>query len=144
MLFPEQGTEVFIRPILPGIKQLSGDKIQWYLASELRDRIRRSGVRIRVVDRTARKEFRVEPLKFSGDLLRRLPVPSCPLGEVSVELYLADPEECAGVSLYRSGTRVLERINKLDRFQRSPWNCDRLEGLVDAAFLNLTPVPPSR
>ena len=138
-LFPIQGTELTVQPLLPGIRNFRGEKIQWYLASELRDRIRRSGVRIRVVDRTARKEFRVEPLKFSGDLLRRLPVPSCPLGEVSVELYLADPEECADVSLCRLGTRVLERINKLDRFQRSPWNCNRLEGLIDAPFLNLTP-----
>jgi hypothetical protein len=36
---------------MPGIKNFSGDKIQWYLASELRDRIRNSGVSIRVVDR---------------------------------------------------------------------------------------------
>ncbi len=138
-LFPVPGTELTIKPLLSGIRSFSGEKIQWYLASELRDRIRRSGVRIRVVDRTARKEFRVEPRKFSGDLLRRLPVPSCPLGEVYVELYLADAEESTGVSLYRSGTRVLERIGSLDRFQGSPWNCDRLEGLLDAPFLSLTP-----
>ncbi len=138
-LFPVPGTELTVQPLLPGIRSFSGEKIQWYLASELRDRIRRSGVRIRVVDRTARKEFRVEPRKFSGDLLRRLPVPSCSLGEVYVELYLADREESAGVSLYRSGTRVLERINRLDRFQGAPWNYDRLEGLIDTPFLHLTP-----
>ncbi len=34
------GTEVLIKGILPGIKNFSGEKIQWYLASELRDRIR--------------------------------------------------------------------------------------------------------
>ena len=138
-LFPTPGTELTIQPLLPGIRSFSGEKIQWYLASELRDRIRRSGVQIRVADRSARKEFRVEPRKFSGDLLRRLPVPSCPLGEVYVELYLTDRKECAGVSLYRSGTRVLERIHQLERLQGSPWNCDRLEGLIDAPFLNLTP-----
>ena len=138
-LFTIPGTELTIQPLLPGIRSFSGEKIQWYLASELRDRIRRSGVRISVVDRTARKEFRVEPRKFSGDLQRRLPDPSCPLGDVYVELYLADAQESAGVSLYRSGTRVLERINRLERFQGSPWNCDRLEGLIDAPFLTLTP-----
>src|SRR5947199_10457900 len=53
-LFPDVGTEVLIKGILPGIKNFSGEKIQWYLASELRDRIRHSGVSVRVVDRTAR------------------------------------------------------------------------------------------
>src|SRR6185437_14160809 len=37
-LFPEPGSEVLIKRILPGIKNFSGEKIQWYLASELRDR----------------------------------------------------------------------------------------------------------
>jgi hypothetical protein len=59
---------VLIRGILPCIKNFSGEKIQWYLASELRDRIRHSGISIRVVDRTARAEFKVEPRKFEGRL----------------------------------------------------------------------------
>src|SRR5437867_8281942 len=67
-LIPEPGTEVLIKGILPGIKNFSGEKIQWYLASELRDRIRHSGVAIRVVDRTARAEFKVEPRQFEGRL----------------------------------------------------------------------------
>ena len=65
-LFPSQGTELTIRPLLHGPRLFSGEKIQWYLASELRDRIRRSGVQIRVVDRRARREFQVEPRQFSG------------------------------------------------------------------------------
>ena len=71
-LFPEPGTEVLIRGILPGIKNFSGEKVQWYLASELRDRIRHSGASIRVVDRTARAEFKVQPRKFEGRLLHEL------------------------------------------------------------------------
>src|SRR5882757_10651787 len=39
-LFAERGTELKISPLLEGIRSLSGEKIQWYLASELRDRIR--------------------------------------------------------------------------------------------------------
>jgi HSP90 family molecular chaperone len=50
-LFPEKGTEVIIEPLLPGIRNLNGEKIQWYLASELRDRIIRSGVVIQVIER---------------------------------------------------------------------------------------------
>ena len=60
-LFAEAGTEVRIAPLLDGIRSLSGEKIQWYLAAELRDRIRQTGVRITVVDRLARKQYAVEP-----------------------------------------------------------------------------------
>ena len=49
------------RTPLDGIRTLSGEKIQWYLAAELRDRIRQTGVRINVVDRLARKQYAVEP-----------------------------------------------------------------------------------
>jgi len=63
---PDSGTELLIKPLLPGIRQLNGDKIQWYLASELWDRIRQSDARIKVVDRTARKEYVVEPRRFTG------------------------------------------------------------------------------
>src|SRR5262245_38443717 len=50
-LFGDSGTEVTIAPLLDGIRALSGEKIQWYLAAELRDRIRATGVRINVVDK---------------------------------------------------------------------------------------------
>ena len=46
LLFGESGTEVRIAPLLDGVRTLSGEKIQWYLAAELRDRIRQTGVRI--------------------------------------------------------------------------------------------------
>ena len=36
-LFGDGGTEVRIAPLLDGIRGLSGEKIQWYLAAELRD-----------------------------------------------------------------------------------------------------------
>src|SRR5207253_11345274 len=71
-LLPEVGTEVLIKGILTGIKNFSGEKNQWYLAAELRDRIRHSGASIRVVDRTARTEFKVEPRQFEGRLLHEL------------------------------------------------------------------------
>ena len=43
-LLPMQGVELVVHPLLPAVRQLSGEKIQWYLASELRDRIRSTGV----------------------------------------------------------------------------------------------------
>ncbi|MBE3133180.1 MAG: ATP-binding protein, partial [Acidobacteria bacterium] len=68
-LFSHAGTELLIRPLLAGLRQLSGEKIQNYLASELRDRIRKSGVQIRIVDRTAKKELEVQPRQYTGRFL---------------------------------------------------------------------------
>ena len=139
MLFPEHGTELKVKPLLSGIRQFSGEKIQWYLASELRDRIRQSGVQIKVVDRQARKEFTVEPRQFSGRLLHQLPAVTCPQGDIYVELYLSEPGPDNHVGLYRSGTRVVPALEELDAFRHEPWTSTYFEGIVDAPFLNLTP-----
>ncbi|HMA32173.1 MAG TPA: ATP-binding protein, partial [Casimicrobiaceae bacterium] len=138
-LLPEPGTDVLIRGILPGIKNFSGEKIQWYLASELRDRIRHSGVSIRVVDRTARAEFKVEPRQFEGRLLHELEGALPPQGEVYAELYLHSHTPSNVVSLYRSGTRVLGNMAELDTFNRMPWTSGYIQGIVDAPYLTLTP-----
>lgn len=138
-LFPDHGTELEVSPLLAGLRQLSGEKIQWYLASELRDRIRQSRVSIRVIDRTARKEFAVEPRRFSGRLLHDLPSVSTPLGDVYTELYLTDENPGHQVGLSRAGTRVLESVTQLPCFDREPWTTGFIEGLMDVPFLHLTP-----
>lgn len=138
-LFAESGTEVLIKGILPGIKNFSGEKIQWYLASELRDRIRHSGVSIRVVDRTARAEFKVEPRQFEGRLLHELDGALPPQCEVYAELYLHAHSPANVVSLYRSGTRVLGNLTELEAFARMPWTSGYVQGIIDAPYLNLTP-----
>lgn len=138
-LVAEPGTEVLIKGILPGIKNFSGDKIQWYLASELRDRIRHSGVSIRVVDRTARAEYKVEPRQFEGRLLHELDGALPVQGEVYAELYLHAHSPANAVSLYRSGTRVLGNLTELEAFARMPWTSGYVQGIIDAPYLNLTP-----
>jgi len=138
-LVAEAGTRLKIRPLLAGVRQLSGEKIQRYLASELRERIRQSGAKIRVLDRQARKELAVEPRQFSGELLHHLPAPVAPQGEIYVELYLAAPDAANDVGLYRSGTRILGSLGALDVLRRPPWTSGVLQGIVDAPFLNLTP-----
>jgi DNA gyrase/topoisomerase IV subunit B len=105
-LFSEDGTTLLIKPLLAGLRHLNGEKIQWYLASELRDRIRHSRVRINVIDRTARKEYKVEPRQFGGRLLHELPAVVTAEGEVYLELYLAEPGPDCLVGMYRSGTRI--------------------------------------
>src|SRR5215467_13850645 len=139
VLFVESGTELKICPLLDGIRSLSGEKIQWYLASELRDRIRTTQVRVTVVDKLARKQYQVEPRQFEGRLLHQLPPVRSSFGEAYAELYLAEPAENCRVALTRSGTRVIEDLATLPGLDRPPWNSRYLQGLIDVAYLNLTP-----
>lgn len=139
ILFSHPGTELMIHPLLPGIRQLNGERIQHYLASELRDRIRRSGVRISIKDRYSRKELEVKPREYTGRLLHELEILETPKGDIYLELYLNPPDSGNTVSLYRSGTRVLPSIARLDRFDKEPWTSGYLQGSIDVPFLQLTP-----
>ena len=137
-LFGTDGTELIVYPLLKGIRQFSGEKLHWYLASELRDRIRETGVNIRIVDRTARKSYTVTPRAFDGRLIHELDQPTTPMGAIRLELYLDEPSSQRSVALYRKGTRVAE-LAELDGFLEPAWSSGYVEGIVDAPFLNLTP-----
>jgi Histidine kinase-, DNA gyrase B-, and HSP90-like ATPase len=139
VLFAERGTELKIRPLLEGIRGLSGEKIQWYLASELRDRIRNTHVRVTVIDKLARKQYQVEPRQFEGRLLHQLPTIRSPFGEAYGELYLTEPDEDCRVALTREGTRVIADVGTLPGLERPPWTSRYLQGLIDVPYLNLTP-----
>jgi len=139
LLFAERGTELKIKPLLEGIRGLSGEKIQWYLASELRDRIRNTQVRVTVIDKLARKQYQVEPRQFEGRLLHQLPTVRSPFGEAYGELYLTEPNEDCRVALTRDGTRVIGDIGTLPGLERPPWGSRYLQGLIDVPYLNLTP-----
>jgi hypothetical protein len=139
VLFAEKGTELKISPLLEGIRSLSGEKIQWYLASELRDRIRDAQVRVTVIDKLARKQYEVEPRKFEGRLLHQLPAIRTVYGDAYAELYLAEPNETARVALTRAGTRVIEDLSTLPGLDHGPWPSRYVQGLVDVPFLSLTP-----
>jgi hypothetical protein len=138
-LFSERGTELKVSPLLEGIRSLSGEKIQWYLASELRDRVRHSGVRVTVVDKLARKQYEVEPRQFEGRLLHQLPPVRSGFGDAYAELYLTEPADTSRVALTRSGTRVIEDLRTLSGLEHPPWTSRYLQGLIDVPFLNLTP-----
>jgi hypothetical protein len=139
ILFAEKGTELKISPLLEGIRTLSGEKIQWYLASELRDRIRDSKARVTVIDKLVRKQYEVEPRQFEGRLLHQLPPIRTVFGDAYAELYLAEPNESARVALTRVGTRVIEDISSLPGLEHTPWISRYVQGLIDVPFLNLTP-----
>ncbi len=139
LLFAEKGTELKIAPLLEGIRTLSGEKIQWYLASELRDRIRDSKARVTVIDKLARKQYEVEPRQFEGRLLHQLPSIRTLFGDAYAELYLAEPNEASRIALTRVGTRVIEDLSTLPSLEHGPWNSRYVQGLIDVPFLNLTP-----
>lgn len=138
-LLPIKGAQLTIAPLLAGIRMLNGEKIQRYLASELRDRIRHSGVKIKIIDRTSRSELDVEPRQYEGRLIHDLPPFKTSFGDIYVEMYIAgkNTENC--ISLFRAGTRVLPNICILDFFQCEPWTSGYFQGIIDAPFLHLTP-----
>jgi hypothetical protein len=138
-LFHEPGTQLRISRLLEGVRSLSGEKIQWYLAAELRDRIRHTGVRITVLDKIARKQYAVEPRQYEGRLLHQLTPVRGSFGDVYVELYINEPKDSNRVALFRNGTRVFEDISVIEELARSPWTTRHLQGHIDAPFLNLTP-----
>lgn len=138
-LFSEPGTHLRVANLLDGIRSMSGEKIQWYLAAELRDRIRHTGVRITVIDKIARKQYAVEPRQYEGRLLHQLPNVRATLGDVYVELYMTEPLETNRVALFRHGTRVFEDISVIHKLSKAPWTTRYLQGHIDAPFSNLTP-----
>jgi hypothetical protein len=138
-LFSHPGTELLVRPLLPGLRQVSGEKIQNYLASELRDRIRKSGVRIKILDRTSKKDLEVQPRQFTGRLLHEIGSLPSESGEIYVELYLNAPSPDNQVGLFKGGTRVLSSLAEMDIFNAPPWNAGYLQGMIDAPFIQLTP-----
>jgi len=140
-LLTAAGTRVMVGPLLDATRNIvTGDKIARYLSAELRDRIRRTGVTIVVVDRLTHREIPVVPREFDGeplDLPRRYPTP---LGDVQVELYArSGGEGSGGVALCKDGTRVLRDIAELLPFQQAPWTDSRLEGLIDFDRIALAP-----
>ena len=137
-LFAGHGVEVLVRPLLKGIRQFSGEKLHWYLASELRDRIRETGVNVRIIDRTARKSYTVRPRAFDGRLIHELDDPATRLGPIKLELYLDEPSPARRPALYRNGTRVAE-LGALGEFQETAWTSGYVDGIVDAPFVSLTP-----
>jgi histidine kinase/DNA gyrase B/HSP90-like ATPase len=133
---PLAGCEVTVSRLHAATRNLvTGEKIQRYLAAELRDRIRATGVAIDVEDKVARKSFVVRPREFEGE---RVDVPRR-VGEVSVELYLRYPREgeILQVAVCRDGVRVKTSLLELPGFDREPWTLNRFEGILDFAGLRL-------
>ncbi len=136
------GTRVIVGPLLPATRSIvTGEKLQRYLSEELRDRIRNSRARVRILDHLSHRQLLVEPREFSGE---RLPVAErwpTPFGDVLVELYYQAEGDGAeqGVAICKDGTRVLRDITAMEQFQHSPWTDAQLAGVLDYGALALAP-----
>ena len=140
ILFAQPGTELLVRPLLPGIRQLSAERIQGFLASELRERIRASGVRIRIKDRRARSELEVVPREFTGRLVAgHRADPGFRGHRRSRDLPERTERRQLRRHCSRHGTRVVPDISRLPGLDREPWTSGLLQGLVEAPFVQLTP-----
>jgi hypothetical protein len=136
------GTRIVIGPLLPATRSIvTGEKLDRYLAAELRDRIRATGVTVHIADKIARKDKVVEPREFEGELLELPEKIKTPAGDMFVELYLRPQSGSRDtrIALCKDGTRVLADIAELPQFAKSPWTNDRLEGIIDYPPLNLAP-----
>jgi Histidine kinase-, DNA gyrase B-, and HSP90-like ATPase len=136
------GTRVAVGPLLTATRTIvTGEKLQRYLSEELRDRIRNTGAKVRIIDRVSHKQLLVAPREFSGELLVLAPHLATQFGDVVVELYLFGeaPSAGRGVAICKDGTRVLRQITELEQFQHAPWTDGRVEGVLDYGALSLAP-----
>jgi hypothetical protein len=139
---PSGGTRVIVGPLLDATRTIvTGEKLQRYLAAELRDRIRNTGVHIHITDRVSRKQFVVVPREFDGDRLELPTLLPAAQADIQVELYIratpGGPD--SGVAVCKDGTRVLRHLTELDPLDHAPWTDGRLEGVFDFPAFNLAP-----
>lgn len=143
----ERYTEIIIRDLhRPAFLSLGARRIADYLAAELRGQLLARDVEILVYDRIARgrapKVLRVEPVRFSGQLLdlpKQVDVPGS--AAMSVELYLESGDSPGHVSISSGGTAVYDEITQfdVDDFNRPPWSDHRLNGLLDFPDFQVAP-----
>jgi hypothetical protein len=136
------GTRVIVGPLLPATRNIvTGEKLQRYLSEELRDRIRSSRARVRILDHLSHRQLVVEPREFSGERLAVAHRWPTPFGDMLAELYHQTDGDGAdrGVAVCKDGTRVLRDIAAMDQFQHSPWTDGRMAGVLDFGAFALAP-----
>lgn len=140
VLVSTSGTEITIKKLLNGPAQLNGEKINKYLADELGERIRETGVEINIIDKSSRYEEKVIPREFTG---QPVIIPAEISGDfpagLAVDIYFRSHPKNRKVSLYKSGTRILEDITQVEGFDVAPWNSGFFQGKIDFEELNLSP-----
>ncbi len=137
------GAEITIWNLLPStLRVVTGDKLNRYLATELRDRMRHCAAQITIADQVAHKRFTVQPRQFEGEpigAVRQIAVAGFP--DAMAELYFRIPLEGEemGIHLCRDGTRVLRNLRMLPELDHAPWDASCLEGIIDFPALSVPP-----
>ncbi|MFC1585217.1 ATP-binding protein [Fibrobacterota bacterium] len=136
------GVRIIIGPLHQTTKGiLSGERMQKYLAVELRDRLKKLKVNLSIYDKVARKKLKVIPQKYSGERIKEISRLCTRHGEIALELYYSVKKEDMNthITLSKDGTRVKNSIADLEHFDHEPWTSGFFEGIIDCPFINLTP-----
>ncbi|MBA7529051.1 hypothetical protein ES705_21243 [subsurface metagenome] len=137
------GVDVYISEMHQSAQRvLTGKKIQRYLATELRGRIKESGVKIVIEDKVSRKKYEVEPKKFGGERIENIQnIPTKGFGDIRAELYVIFPKEgdIATVNIMRRGTRIRKSILEIDELNHDPWVRNKIEGELDYPNFKIAP-----
>ena len=133
-LLAESGTELIVQPLLPGLKLVNGEKLQWFIGMELRNRLLGRGVEVYIHDLVSRNEYVVEPQRFEG---RKLALSE--IQGLKHEIYLNSQSSSHRVGLYRQGTRVFEDIQSIPDLDPSVWGSGYFAGFLEWPDIQLTP-----
>jgi len=140
VLMTTQGTEIIIQPIQTSSSVFSGEKICSFLADELSERIKTTGVEIIVKDVAGKFEQVVKPKDYSGefidlpDYLKDILDP-----HLDLDIYFKSFPKNRKVALFKHGTRVIDNVCSIEALNHSPWDSGYFTGKIDYGFINLSP-----
>jgi hypothetical protein len=134
------GTTVRVWPVHDNIKQrLTSEKIAKYLGKELSERIRETGVFIRITDKIQGKTMDVKPQDYKGE---RIPVKDIAIpgkGNLKVRIHIAQQGDPSNKILLFKETKVLDDLTLIDELNHFPWNSPLLEGMIKNRWISISP-----
>ncbi len=135
------GTEIKLYPVNRNIvSRLTAEKLRKYLGEELRERIKKSNVKILIKDNVGQyKELEVKPLDYEGDKIQNIKKVETPDGNIIFKLFITQQGEEGKVSIYRRGTKVIDNITEIPELDHEPWSNPLVEGMIDSRFINIPP-----
>lgn len=135
------GTEVRLYPVHRNISnRLTAEKLKKYLGEELRERIKKTKVKILIKDNVGQKrELEVKPLDYVGYKIQDISKVKTQDGNIIFKLFIAQQVEEGKVSVYRRGTKVIDDVSEIPELKHEPWNNPMLKGMIDSRFINVPP-----
>ena len=143
-------TEVQVRRLhWAAIAPTGSSRLANYLSVELRGQLIRHGTELQIVDHLAKSQAEkiivVQPSQLAGERIAGIDRVQLPGFKFPIELSLHFAGDGGGesgrVRLGCGGAVVLDDLATLPELAHSPWNDERLVGLVDFVHLE---VPPGR